>query len=66
MYNLIFSDMASQEHNRRLREQQAIAQMYNQAERKEARLFAAKRVFKRLVNRQIMSRLPGFLESLFP
>jgi hypothetical protein len=66
MYNLIFSDMVSKEHNRRMREQQSIAQKYNQAGRKEVRLFAAKRVFKRLVNRQVMSRLPGFLESLFP
>ena len=66
MYNLIFSDMVSREQNRRIQEQQSIAQMYNQADRKEARLLAAKRVFKRLVNRQIVSRLPGFLESLFP
>jgi hypothetical protein len=66
VYNLIFSDMASREQNRRLREQQSIAQMYNQVERKEVQLFAAKRVFERLVNRKIVSRLPGFLEGLFP
>jgi hypothetical protein len=66
MYNLIFSDMMSHEQNRRIQEQQSIAQKYNQAQRKEVRLLAAKRVFKCLVNRQIMSRLPGFLESIFP
>jgi hypothetical protein len=66
MYNLIFSDMMSHEQNRRIQEQQSIAQKYNQVQRKEVRLLAAERVFKCLVNRQIMSRLPGFLESIFP
>ena len=65
MYKLIFSDMVSHEQNRRLRELQSIARMYNQAERKGVRLFAAKRVIKRFVDRQLMSCLPGFLESLF-
>jgi hypothetical protein len=65
MYNLIFSDKVSQEQNRRLLEQRLVAQMYNQIERKEVRLSTAKRLFKRLVDRQLMSRLPGFLESLF-
>ena len=66
MYNLIFSDMMTHEQNRRIQEQQSIAQMYNQVERKRWRLFASQRIFKRLVNRQVMSRLPGFLESIFP
>jgi hypothetical protein len=66
MYNPIFSDMVSREQNRRLQEQQSLAQAYNQVERKAVRLFAAEGIFKRFLDRQVMPRLPGFLEGLFP
>jgi len=66
MYNPIFSDMMSREQNRRLQEQRSIAQAYNQTERKTVLLLAAERIFKRFLDRQVTTRLPSFLEGIFP
>ena len=65
MFSSGFSNYAVYEQNRRLAEQQRVAQAYNQFEKKHSESFQVKRVFNGFFKRQHLSSLPGFLKSRF-